>query len=86
MAEKLDSFDLLEKNKGSAMQYCKDKDINQLVAKLIRSGWRFHRGRHGMLYHPAQPVFITFSQTPSDRRCLLNIKRGIRRVERNLPV
>lgn len=81
MAEKLDPSDLSEANKGSAMRYCQDKDINRLVAEMVRSGWHFDRGRHGKLYHPACQGFITIPKTPSDRRSLLNIKRDIRRVE-----
>lgn len=81
MAEKLDSSDLSETNKGSAMRYCQDKDINRFVAEMVRSGWHFDRGRHGKLYHPAGQGFITIPKTPSDRRSLLNIKRDIRRVE-----
>jgi len=63
------------------MRYCQDKDINRLVAEMVRSGWNFDRGRHGKLYHPAGQGFITIPKTPSDRRSLLNIKRDIRRVE-----
>jgi len=85
VAEKLDSSDVLEVNRRSAMQYCQDKDINQFVAEMVRSGWHFDRGRHNKLYHPTGKVFITFSKTPSDRRCLLNIKRDIRRIERGMP-
>ena len=63
------------------MRYCQDKDINRLVAEMVRSGWHFDRGRHGKLYHPAGQGFITVPKTPSDGRSLLNIKRDIRRVE-----
>lgn len=64
------------------MQYCQDKDINRLVGEMVRTGWSFARGRHGKLRHPAGVGFITFSKTPSDHRCLMNIRRDIRLLER----
>lgn len=64
------------------MQYCKDKDINQLVKDMVRSGWRFEWGRHGKLLHPKGTGFITVPKTPSDHRCLTNIRRDIRRLLR----
>jgi len=66
------------------MQYCKDKDINQLVKDMVRSGWHFEWGRHGKLLHPAGNRFITVPKTPSDHRCLSNIRRDIRRLQRNI--
>lgn len=47
------------------MQYCQDKDINRLVAEMIRTGWRFERGRHGKLRHPDGAGFITMPKTPA---------------------
>lgn len=63
------------------MQYCSDKDINQLVKEMVRTGWCFERGRHGKLRHPSGVGFITFPKTPSDHRCLLNLRRDIRWLE-----
>ncbi|HNA86183.1 MAG TPA: hypothetical protein PLB04_11485 [Nitrospira sp.] len=63
------------------MQYCNDKDIDQLIKGMVRSGWRFERGRHGKLFHPLGLGFITFPKTPSDHRSLLNLRRDIRRLE-----
>lgn len=65
------------------MRYCNDKDINQLIKEMVRSGWRFEHGRHGKLCHPAGAWFITIPKTPSDYRCLLNIRRDIRRILRS---
>jgi hypothetical protein len=65
------------------MQYCQDKDINRLVAEMIRTGWRFERGRHGKLRPPDGAGFITIPKTPSDHQCLLNIHRDIRRLTRH---
>lgn len=64
------------------MRYCNNKDVNQLVKELVQAGWSFQRGRHGKLFHPSGQGYITFSQTPSDRRCLLKIRRDIRRLQR----
>lgn len=63
------------------MQYSSDKDINLLIKDMVRSGWHFEQGRHGKLYHPAGVGFLTVSKTPSDYRCILNIRRDIRRLE-----
>lgn len=64
------------------MHYSNNKDINQLIKGMVRTGWRFEQGRHGKLHHPAGVGYITFAKTPSDRRCLLNLRRDIRRLER----
>ena len=63
------------------MQYCQDKDINRFIAELVRFGWIFERGRHGKLRHPSGVGFLTIPKTPSDRRCLQNIRRDMKRVE-----
>ncbi len=53
------------------MQYCSDKDMNQLVKRMVRTGWTFEHGKHGKLRHPTGIGFITFPRTPSDHRSLL---------------
>jgi hypothetical protein len=60
------------------MRYCKDKQINELVSSLVRSGWVFTKGRHGKLKTPCGQRFITIPCTPSDHRALLNIHRDLR--------
>lgn len=67
------------------MQYCKDKDINQLVKDMVRNGWIFEWGKHGKLRSPTGKGFITVPKTPSDYRCLTNIRRDIRRLENRIP-
>ena len=47
------------------MQYCSDKDMNQLVKRMVRTGWIFEHGKHGKLRHPAGIGFVTFLRTPS---------------------
>ncbi|PTD97579.1 hypothetical protein C8261_02550 [Pseudothauera lacus] len=64
------------------MRYCSNKDVNQLVRELVQAGWTFRCGRHGKLVPPSGLGFITISQTPSDHRCLLKIRRDIRRLQR----
>jgi len=67
------------------MQYCSDKDMNQLVKRMVRTGWTFERGKHGKLRHPAGIGFITFARTPGDHRSLLNFRRDVRRLEASMP-
>jgi hypothetical protein len=62
------------------MRYCCDKEINRLVAKLVREGWSFTRGRHGKLRKRDGSGFVTVPITPSDRRSLLNLRSDIRRL------
>lgn len=31
--------------KGKPMRYCHDKQINKMVANLVRDGWKFSRGK-----------------------------------------
>ncbi len=61
------------------MRYCHDKEINQLVAGMVRQGWKFTKGRHGKLRKPDGFGFVTIPNTPSDYRAILNLKRDIRR-------
>lgn len=61
-----------------------DKTINQLIMKMVRMGWTVKRRRHAKLYHPSGRAFVTFSMTPSDHRCLMNIQRDIKRLQARL--
>lgn len=61
------------------MRYCHDKEINQLVASMVRDGWNYSRGRHGKLRKPDGSSFVTIPNTPSDYRAILNLRRDIRR-------
>lgn len=61
------------------MRYCRDKQINKLVADLVREGWQFSRGKHGKLRNPSGIGFVTISSTPSDYRTFQNLCRDIRR-------
>ena len=61
------------------MRYCRDKQINKLVADLVREGWHFSRGRHGKLRNPFGTEFVTIASTPSDHRAFQNLRHDIRR-------
>lgn len=61
------------------MRYCRDKQINKLVADLVREGWQFSRGKHGKLRNPSGIGFVTIPSTPSDYRTFHNLCRDIRR-------
>jgi hypothetical protein len=60
------------------MRYCQDKQINELVSSLVRSGRAFTRGRHGKLRTPCGRRFISVPCTPSDHRAFWNLRREVR--------
>lgn len=61
------------------MKYCSNKEINQLIHQLVRSGWCFYRGsKHGRLTHPNGWPTLTVAKSPSDFRCLQNFRRDLR--------
>jgi hypothetical protein len=63
------------------MKYCSAKDIDQLVRRLLRQGWSFHRrAKHGQLRSPVGQATLCVPSTPSDRRAFLNFRRDVRRV------
>ena len=55
------------------MRYCRDKQINKLIADLVREGWQFSRGKHGKLRAPSGSGFVTVPSTPSDHRTIQNL-------------
>lgn len=65
------------------MHYSKNKEIQKLVARLVRSGWVFENGRHGKLRPPCGKGFITIPRTPSDWRAFRNLMRDINRLGAN---
>ena len=68
----------------SSAVFCADKRINQYVKTLVDAGWTVTSGRHCKLHHPSGRGFVTFSRTPSDHRCLMNIRRDVRKLENRL--
>lgn len=62
------------------MKYSSNKDINQVVRKLIRVGWHFqHRGKHNEICSPDGEQRIIFSVSPSDRRSYFKFKRDLKK-------
>lgn len=62
------------------MRYSNDKEIQTLVSRLVRAGWRYENGRHGKLRPPCGKGFITIPKTPSDWRAFRNLIRDINRM------
>ncbi|HBO52384.1 MAG TPA: hypothetical protein DD471_10410 [Planctomycetes bacterium] len=57
--------------------------MNALIRKLVRQGWRFHRGgKHGKLTHPGGRPTVTVAKSPSDFRSLENFRRDLRKANR----
>ena len=62
------------------MKYCTNKDIDQLIRQLIRQRWAFQNGgKHGRLTSPDGLLTLTVSRSPSDSRCLYNLRRILRK-------
>ena len=60
------------------MRYCSAPEINNIVAQLVREGWRFRRGtKHGKLQPPTGQCTLTVPRTPSDRRAWMNFRRDV---------
>lgn len=65
------------------MKYCRNRDINNLVKRLVQDGWTFcWGGKHGKLYRPLGEFAITVPASPSDHRAFLNFKRDLRYAAR----
>jgi hypothetical protein len=67
-------------------KFSSDKDINKLVGKLCKLGWRYkNRKKHGALLTPSGKK-LTVPSSPSDRRAFKNFSNDIRTIlckERN---
>lgn len=62
------------------MKYSTNKDIDQLIRQLIRQRWVFQNGgKHGRLTSPDGLLTLTVSRSPSDSRCLYNLRRDLRK-------
>jgi hypothetical protein len=57
------------------------RDVKQLVKRARRMGLAFVLGgRHGRIYHPANPGhFVTISTTPSTSNAVHHMRADIRR-------
>jgi len=61
-------------------RYSKDKNINQKVRNLIKSGWEAKAGsKHRSIISPAGDR-LTIPSTPSDYRAWYNFKRDAREI------
>lgn len=61
-------------------RYSKDKNINQKVRDLIKSGWEAKSGsKHTSIISPAGDR-LTIPSTPSDYRAWYNFKRDAREI------
>ncbi len=58
--------------------YSKNKDISNLVKKIIISGWQYHRGKkHRLLIAPSGNK-LTIPSTPSDYRAFYNFRQQVK--------
>ena len=63
------------------MKYCSNKDIDKLIRKLIRKGWKFRRGsKHGRLLDPTGSHVVIVASSPSDHRGYKNFVGELRRA------
>lgn len=63
-------------------RYSNNKDINQEVQMLIKSGWKVKNGsKHAKVISPEGHRLIIPS-TPSDHRAWLNFSRDIRKINK----
>lgn len=61
-------------------RYSNDKNINQEVRALIKSGWTVKRGsKHARVISPSG-CYLTVPSTPSDHRAWLNFSRDIKEI------
>jgi hypothetical protein len=68
------------------MKYSSNKDINQLIRRLVCQGWRFRHGsKHGRLSHPSGRPTLTVPTTPGDKRSFHNFRRDLRQAVRRRP-
>lgn len=65
--------------------YCKDKTIDSIVTKLVKSSnWTFERRKkHGRITAPSGK-FAVVPRTPSDFRGGMNFRCEILRIDQNL--
>ena len=65
------------------MKYSGNRDIHNLVKKLLQNGWIYKRGRkHGRVILPGHGLFVTIPGSPSDCRSYENFRAEVRKVEK----
>jgi hypothetical protein len=61
------------------MKYCSNKEIDQIIRRLVSQGWLYRNGsKHGRLTSPSGSPTLTVSRTPSDWRSVQNFLRDLR--------
>lgn len=66
------------------MKFSSDKDINEFARSLVKSGWRFKRGRkHGKLLAPDSREMVVIPSTPSNKRALQEVESIVRKIDRH---
>jgi hypothetical protein len=66
-------------------RYSTDKDVQRVVADLVRRGWRFESGRkHKKVFPPNSGRFVAFSASPSCHHALEQFSRDIKRLEKEI--
>lgn len=63
--------------------YTRCKDMNVVVARLIKQGWVYTAGPHGRLTHPSGK-YLTFSMSPSDKYAFRQLERDVKRLLQQL--
>lgn len=67
-------------------RYCNDKRISQIVAGLLRDGWRYEMtAKHPRVIAPSGAV-VVFSFTPTDGNAFRQFERDIRKVKSGVPI
>jgi len=65
------------------MKFSSDKDINLFAMYLVKSGWRFKRGKkHGKLLAPESREMVVVPSTPGKKRALQEMESTVRRIDR----
>lgn len=68
-----------------AQRWTSNKELNEMINKVVEQGWQVKEGKHLTLY-PAdktQPA-VTVPRTPSDHRGIKNARSAIRRSGGNV--
>lgn len=64
-------------------RYCSDKRVNAFIRRLLACGWTCSTGgKHARLVPPGGRGFVVVARTPSCFRALENIRRDIRKAQR----
>ena len=66
-------------------KYSKDREINSLVKRQVKEGWKFSwGGKHGKLEAPTCGRKIIVPKTPSDHRAYYNFRKTCDRITKEI--